>query len=49
MNKLGFTLWEACAVVSQIGVLAGLLFPAIQDALGSAQATRLGNNGRNIV
>ena len=49
MNKLGFTLWEACAVVSQIGVLASLLFPTFWDASETSAAIRLGENGRVIV
>jgi prepilin-type N-terminal cleavage/methylation domain-containing protein len=46
--KKGFTLIELLVVIAIIGILAALLFPAIQGALDKAKAIRLGNNGRQI-
>ncbi len=47
-TKSGFTLIELLVVIAIIGILAALLFPAIQGALVRARAVRVGNNGRQI-
>lgn len=44
----GFTLVEMLVVIAIISVLAAALFPAINGALGQAQATALKNKGRGI-
>jgi prepilin-type N-terminal cleavage/methylation domain-containing protein len=44
-----FTLIELLVVIAILGILMGLMFPAIQGAIQSANATQIGNNGKNIV
>ena len=49
-NKLSaFTLIELLIVIAVIGILAGMLFPAIKAVMDSAQGTRVANNGKQIV
>ena len=44
-----FTLIELLIVIAVIGILAGMLFPAIRAVMDSAQGTRVANNGKQIV
>ena len=49
-GRQAFTLNELCVVSVIIGIIAGLIFPIIMMARNpGAGATRIGNNGRNIV
>ena len=42
-TKSGFTLTELLVVIAIIGILAAMLFPALQGALLSAKASKAGN------
>lgn len=48
-TKHGFTLIELLVVIAIIGILAGLLFPAISSALLKAQSAAISNNGKQFV
>ncbi len=44
-----FTLIELLIVIAIIGILAGLMSGAIANVMSGANATKIGNNGRNII
>ncbi len=47
-TRKGFTLIELLVVVVIIGILAALLFPALQNALVKTRATHTANSGKQI-
>ena len=47
-NRFGFTLVELLVVISIIGILMGLLLPAVMSVQGQARQTQCVNNMKNI-
>lgn len=47
-HEEGFTLIELLVVIAIIGILAGLMFPAISGALENANSTKLTSAGKSI-
>ena len=43
-----FTLIELLVVIAILGILMGLMFPAIKGAIEAANAMQVGNNGKNV-
>lgn len=47
-ERKGFTLIELLVVIAIIGILAALLFPAVQGAMLRAKAVKVGSDGKQI-